>query len=695
MAYDSMHMRDIPCEYGVTCGNANCRYRHDGEDFYGGERQGKKVCLKYLAGVCRSNNTCIDYHPKDMSYIRHLRGKYKRTICRYGDDCHYAGCLFSHPRDNDQELQTTGSGGGTPPSKRSGPGPNAKPSSLQQAAMRTQQMPRGRAQPPPRQQPAPYDPSRPIGSLGSSVTPTTLTAGVDPPTMDPAMAMMADQAKQQLQQKFATPQGPGGVGTVSGSEGGSSVGGGSGGLAYCGDTATNTPTITTAPPPLHLQQQNNQSTRTPGQKVCLPYLSGRNCTVGNTIANPRCPLYHPREGTAEIQKIRNKFKKVVCNYGENCHNYPQCVYYHPQLEPPPETIVSGSSYPKQHTQPQPQVQNPPGTGKKSRNKNNINTNNQAKENAGSGAGTKSSESSELTPYEENVCVPYLYGMCDPSVNTKCEQYHPADEAFLEQLRAKLKKIKIPQPTKKQMRVPTGTDGSLTTPSQQQQGGLQSQSLLLKHKQQQMQQNHPPQPKPPEFDDYEKNVCLPYLCGIAPCGLKDADRSNCEKYHPEDQSVLQGLRAKYKKIYCAMGDDCVNYPRCVYKHPKENISKAKRKEEAMKYYGITLDEANAALGGGGGIECLGNSSPASAHGVGGLSDQTAGTGGIGAVTVPPALSMPTVLPSYGFGASGNSSITGGASTASTAATTVETAGHETESIDDVLMLASLGLAEAPM
>lgn len=82
------------CEYGSACNRSDCIYRHDNMVISTDE-----ICFQFLAGTCAfTAGGCRKRHPKNDEKGR-LLGKYKRTRCHYGDDCHTEGCLYLHPRE--------------------------------------------------------------------------------------------------------------------------------------------------------------------------------------------------------------------------------------------------------------------------------------------------------------------------------------------------------------------------------------------------------------------------------------------------------------------------------------------------------------------------------------------------------------------------------------------------------------------
>lgn len=81
------------CEYGAGCTRPDCIYRHEGIV------KKDEVCLPFLAGKCTFKDSgCRKRHPKKDEKAR-LVAKYKRTRCRFGDECYTEGCLYLHPRE--------------------------------------------------------------------------------------------------------------------------------------------------------------------------------------------------------------------------------------------------------------------------------------------------------------------------------------------------------------------------------------------------------------------------------------------------------------------------------------------------------------------------------------------------------------------------------------------------------------------
>jgi hypothetical protein len=63
------------------------------------QKSGKNdVCIPFLAGKCTFEKDCRKRHPSKAELPR-LLARYKKTRCRFGDECFTEGCLFSHPRE--------------------------------------------------------------------------------------------------------------------------------------------------------------------------------------------------------------------------------------------------------------------------------------------------------------------------------------------------------------------------------------------------------------------------------------------------------------------------------------------------------------------------------------------------------------------------------------------------------------------
>lgn len=89
----------IQCEYGSGCQRTECIYRHDEPSKRSSSSSGKNdVCIPFLAGKCTFEKGCRKRHPP-KNEIPRLLAKYKKTRCRFGDECYTEGCLFLHPKE--------------------------------------------------------------------------------------------------------------------------------------------------------------------------------------------------------------------------------------------------------------------------------------------------------------------------------------------------------------------------------------------------------------------------------------------------------------------------------------------------------------------------------------------------------------------------------------------------------------------
>jgi hypothetical protein len=81
------------CEYGSGCSRPDCIYRHDESG------KAEEVCLPFLAGKCTFDDEgCRKRHPTNEAKDR-LVAKYKRTRCRFADECYTENCLYLHPAE--------------------------------------------------------------------------------------------------------------------------------------------------------------------------------------------------------------------------------------------------------------------------------------------------------------------------------------------------------------------------------------------------------------------------------------------------------------------------------------------------------------------------------------------------------------------------------------------------------------------
>ena len=87
------------CEYGSGCSRSDCIYRHPDNN---STSKTDEICMPFLAGNCTfaAKGGCRKRHPKKEERARLLQ-KYKRTRCRFGDECFTESCLYLHPREVD------------------------------------------------------------------------------------------------------------------------------------------------------------------------------------------------------------------------------------------------------------------------------------------------------------------------------------------------------------------------------------------------------------------------------------------------------------------------------------------------------------------------------------------------------------------------------------------------------------------
>ena len=87
------------CDYGAGCNNPKCIYRHPTAKDPSYYHQSKDPCMAFLAGQCAFDaKGCRKRHPPKQE-AEQLIARYKRTKCRFGDDCKTRGCLYQHPSD--------------------------------------------------------------------------------------------------------------------------------------------------------------------------------------------------------------------------------------------------------------------------------------------------------------------------------------------------------------------------------------------------------------------------------------------------------------------------------------------------------------------------------------------------------------------------------------------------------------------
>jgi len=53
------------------------------------------LCIPFLVGRCKAGEDCPQRHPSD-SAVREARATLQRKVCRFGAQCHRAGCIFRH-----------------------------------------------------------------------------------------------------------------------------------------------------------------------------------------------------------------------------------------------------------------------------------------------------------------------------------------------------------------------------------------------------------------------------------------------------------------------------------------------------------------------------------------------------------------------------------------------------------------------
>jgi hypothetical protein len=79
------------CNFGGGCNRPACIYRHPPSE------QSKDACMAFMAGSCVFDaESCRKRHPPPHE-VERLMLKYKRTKCRFAEDCKTKGCLFVHP----------------------------------------------------------------------------------------------------------------------------------------------------------------------------------------------------------------------------------------------------------------------------------------------------------------------------------------------------------------------------------------------------------------------------------------------------------------------------------------------------------------------------------------------------------------------------------------------------------------------
>mmetsp|Transcript_33 Transcript_33/g.80 ORF Transcript_33/g.80 Transcript_33/m.80 type:complete len:297 (-) Transcript_33:553-1443(-) len=93
------NQRGVHLQCKLAGGSAECIYRHDEPSKRSSNSTGKTdVCIPFLAGKCTFEKGCRKRHPSKNELPR-LLAKYKKTRCRFGDECYTEGCLFLHPKE--------------------------------------------------------------------------------------------------------------------------------------------------------------------------------------------------------------------------------------------------------------------------------------------------------------------------------------------------------------------------------------------------------------------------------------------------------------------------------------------------------------------------------------------------------------------------------------------------------------------
>ena len=88
------------CEYGSGCQRPDCIYRHDEPQTSSGGKV--DLCIPFLAGKCTFEKGCRKRHPS-KDEIPRLLARYKKTRCRFRDECYTEGCLFLHPKEEKRQ----------------------------------------------------------------------------------------------------------------------------------------------------------------------------------------------------------------------------------------------------------------------------------------------------------------------------------------------------------------------------------------------------------------------------------------------------------------------------------------------------------------------------------------------------------------------------------------------------------------
>lgn len=96
------------CAYGAACTRKGCAYRHPSADspyesYHEDPRS--KICKPFLAGLCSYGHKCMNRHPT-VEEADAVRATYKEKTCSYGDECQTEGCLYSHPWEATDALES-------------------------------------------------------------------------------------------------------------------------------------------------------------------------------------------------------------------------------------------------------------------------------------------------------------------------------------------------------------------------------------------------------------------------------------------------------------------------------------------------------------------------------------------------------------------------------------------------------------
>lgn len=62
------------------------------------------ICIPFLTGKCSFKNNCRKRHPSKEEIPRVL-ARYKKTRCKFKDECYTEGCLFLHPKEEENQKE--------------------------------------------------------------------------------------------------------------------------------------------------------------------------------------------------------------------------------------------------------------------------------------------------------------------------------------------------------------------------------------------------------------------------------------------------------------------------------------------------------------------------------------------------------------------------------------------------------------